>query len=99
MMTEPLPEYNIVTDCREPTLEECKGAVATLADMVTGRNAELKKLRSRNAILEGRLESCRKERDDYQAVSVRLLGELKTAQDGQKHPAIDFYPEAWRQQE
>lgn len=32
--------------------------------------------------LRAELQTCRKERDAYQAVSVRLLGELKAAQDG-----------------
>ncbi len=95
-----------VEEYREPTKRELKHGIDSLAELAAARYDEVRKLRARNAILEGRLLACHKERDDYQAVSVRLLGELKAAQDMARLPDFTIMPPAhetfadkWRQQE
>jgi hypothetical protein len=76
------PEYNVVTDCREPTEDDLEFAFDNSLLLVRCLKDELAKERRKNAELEGRLKACQDECENYQAVSVRLLGELKAAQDG-----------------
>ena len=71
-----------------------KTEIRRLRHMITARNATIDGLHKYCAGLENRFDACHQERDDYQAVSVRSLGELKACQDGeaakQPHDWIQF---------
>ena len=91
----------------EYTPEQYESAIDRLTDMVTGRNALLKKRLAKILLLEGRLLACHKERDDYQAVSVRLVGELQDCEaanarllaESRIKEAPDYQAGGWRQHE